>query len=618
MKAHKRIILLLLVLSFFDYISALPFNGKPKDKCLQLVEQLMNNNLLFSPSIQQNEIIQWEDSFVRFYKEKKDYERMFLMKQMAVYALASQGHITEGFEKGNKMLKQAKHQNSNVGIAISHLAIGYAYQSANMNEEAVEKYEKAMQLLYQTPHSEKLQERVLIHLIPTLIEQKRMEEAKKYLNKVTNAFKNTHHNHFILCLYQAYYYIHANNTDEALKYITYAEEWYKQYPFLYYNVALKHIQAEYAQKTKNYKQAIRIYNELTDLSRNNITHNCYLRLESALANLYTKTGDSAKACDAYKDINSARDSIDAHNYSSQVNLLRTIYQVDHLEVSNQNQRSRLLFYLIIGNVLILTIIIVSVIHSRDINKRLTRSNIKLNQARQVLENSIQSKSLFLSNMTHEIRTPLNALSGFSAILTDTHIDSKTREQCSDIILQNSELLLKLIDDVVDLSNIDTGKMQFYFSHYDAVNICKNVIGTIQKIKQTEASVILQTSLDKLEIYTDESRLQQLLFNLLINATKFTPQGSITLSLEVDTDNHYATFAVTDTGCGIAPEKQKDIFNRFEKLNEGIQGSGLGLSISQLIVKRFGGKIWIDPKYKKGSRFIFTHPIHPEKGKEVLQ
>ncbi|MCI1647994.1 MAG: HAMP domain-containing histidine kinase [Bacteroides sp.] len=616
MTANKRIILLLPLL-LFGFFSALSSDKRQEDKHIQLVEQLMNNNLLFSSKIQQNEILQLEDSFVKLYERKKEYERMFLMKQMAIYALVSQGHITEGFEKGNKMLKQAQHRNNNMGIAISHLAIGDTYLSANMNEEAAEEYEKAMQLLSQISNSEKIQERVLIHLIPTLIEQGKTKETKKYLNKVTNAFKDKQHNRFILCIYQAYYYIHTDNTNEALKYITYAEEWYKIYPFLFYNVILKHIQGEYAQKTRNYKQAIKIYNELIGISSNNITHNCYLKLESALADLYTKSGDIAKACNAYKDISSARDSIDAHNYSSQVNLLRTVYQADHLEVSNQNQRSRLLFYLIVGNILILTIIIVSVIHSRDINKELAKSNIKLSQARQALENSIQSKSLFLSNMSHEIRTPLNALSGFSSILTDTHIDKETREQCNDIILQNSELLLKLIDDVVDLSNIDTGKMQFYFSHYDAVNICRNVIDTIQKIKQTQASVILQTSLNKLDLYTDESRLQQLLFNLLINATKFTSEGSIILSLEIDSDNSNAIFSVTDTGCGIDPQKRKNIFNRFEKLNEGIQGSGLGLAISQLIVERFGGKIWIDPQYNSGSRFVFTHPIRVEKRKEAL-
>ena len=227
-------------------------------------------------------------------------------------------------------------------------------------------------------------------------------------------------------------------------------------------------------------------------------------------------------------------------------------------------------------------------------------------AKEKAEEADRLKSAFLANMSHEIRTPLNALSGFSSILTDNNIDAEMRKQCNDIIQQNSDLLLKLIDDVVDLSSLERGKMQFRFEIHDAVSLCQNVIDTVDKIKQTSASIVFQTSLGKLELYTDEARLQQLLINLLINATKFTTEGRITLTLEKQ--DGMALFAVTDTGCGIAPEKQGKIFHRFEKLDENVQGSGLGLSICQLIVERFGGEIWIDTEYKDGSRFVFTHPI----------
>ena len=120
--------------------------------------------------------------------------------------------------------------------------------------------------------------------------------------------------------------------------------------------------------------------------------------------------------------------------------------------------------------------------------------------------------------------------------------------------------------------------------------------------------MFETSLEELYIETDDSRLQQVLINLLINATKFTPDGSITLKLEKQSEK-MALFSVTDTGCGIPKEKQASIFQRFEKLDENAQGSGLGLSICQLIIEHIGGKIWNDADYTGGSRFVFTHPIH---------
>ncbi len=143
-------------------------------------------------------------------------------------------------------------------------------------------------------------------------------------------------------------------------------------------------------------------------------------------------------------------------------------------------------------------------------------------------------------MSHEIRTPLNALSGFSAILTEESIDNETKQQCNDIIQQNSELLLKLINDVIDLSSLEIGKMQFKFNECDIVALCRNVIDMVEKIKQTQAEVRFSTSLSSLKLTTDSARLQQVLINLLINATKFTAQGTITLGTG-ETNGRYGPF-----------------------------------------------------------------------------
>lgn len=576
----------------------------------------MDNNLAYSQEVRLHDIAQWEDELVDAFRNKKDYKHMFLMQQMAAYALVSDGHINEALEKANAMLQQATLMRYDIGIAISHYAIGDTYLNANMTNEAIEEYEIAMQKLYKIADSEKLQEKVLIQLIPTLIRLGRLNEAKDYLEQIEQV-KDYRHSRFIENIFQAYYYLHTNNLEQAREYIQEAEEWYEYYPFFFHSSILKYIQAEYAKQVEDDEQAIKLYNELTVSTSSANVYNRYLKMKNSLARLYTKRGRAKEACEIFQDINAARDSINARNYSSQINLLRTIYQVDRLEMDNQNERNRLLFYSIMGCILILSISIASVLYIRKINKRLIASRLKLEKARQIAENSIRTKSIFLSNMSHEIRTPLNALSGFSAILTDANIDTSTRQQCNEIIQQNSDLLLKLIDDVVDLSSLEIGKMQFLFANNNAVAICRNVVDTVEKIKQTSASVLFQTSLENLEIYTDEARLQQLLINLLINATKFTTEGSITLSLEKQSEG-VALFAVSDTGCGIAPEKQGTIFNRFEKLNENAQGSGLGLSICQLIVERFGGKIWIDPEYKNGSRFLFTHPIVSTSRKEVSE
>lgn len=323
--------------------------------------------------------------------------------------------------------------------------------------------------------------------------------------------------------------------------------------------------------------------------------------------LATPIDNDREACDRYREEKERADVTSPQSYIAQINLQRTLHEVNELKLQNERQQNRLLFYPIVGGLLLLGSIAFSIHKLRRINRHLKQSEQELEQARQEAEQSTFRKNLFLSNMSHEIRTPLNALSGFSSILTDNNVDAEMRQQCNEIIQQNSDLLVKLIDDVVDLSSLEKGNMQFRYADEEVVSLCHKVVDTVERIKQTSADVRFATSLQELTLHTDAARLQQVLINLLINASKFTPEGSITLSMELQEE--MVLFSVTDTGCGISPEQRAKVFNRFEKLNEQAQGSGLGLSICQLIIQEMGGRIWIDPDYNEGARFCFTHPLH---------
>ena len=323
--------------------------------------------------------------------------------------------------------------------------------------------------------------------------------------------------------------------------------------------------------------------------------------------------DEAKTeCDAFRKINANRDSISVQSYRTKINKERNANMVAQEQLSINEEKSMIMAYYIIGLVVVLLLLGVGIVVSRKYNRRLKKSREELNEARKVAENSMHLKSLFLSNMSHEIRTPLNALAGFSAILAEDNLDNETRQQFEAIIHQNSDLLLKLINDVVDFSRQQNGEMQFKIEEQNAVEICRNVVETVDKVKRTAAEIRFESDIDTLTLSTDKARLQQMLINLLVNANKFTDKGSIVLTLK--REGNEALFSVTDTGCGIAPEKREKIFNRFEKLDENAQGTGLGLSICRLIIERLGGKIWVDPDYNDGARFCFTHPIDRKEAK----
>ena len=369
------------------------------------------------------------------------------------------------------------------------------------------------------------------------------------------------------------------------------------------------IDARYLVATGEHEAALTAYNDFLQTEYARINHNIYKEALLEKADLLVKMGNKEEAYGQYGKVFSYIKTSFEKNYPKEIDRLCTRFQADQL--AYQNERDRIVsmrFYLAGIIVSVLFLIFLLVLGWKKIF-RLKRSQMRQEAMKEKAVQAIQRKNMFLSNMSHEVRTPLNAIVGFSAVLTDEDesFDDESRREFSEIIKVNSFQLLKLINDILDFSDFENDNITFNIRTHDAVKLCNEVVETVMASRKLEVEMRFDTDLSVLMLDTDDARLRQVLINLLVNATKFTEQGSIVLELKM-ADADTALFSVTDTGCGIPPEKQHLIFERFEKLNDFVQGSGLGLSICQLIVKYMNGKLWVDSGYTRGARFCFTHPL----------
>ena len=255
----------------------------------------------------------------------------------------------------------------------------------------------------------------------------------------------------------------------------------------------------------------------------------------------------------------------------------------------------------------------------DIQKRRDDEQALI-EAKHRAEESDRLKSAFLANVSHEIRTPLNAIVGFSEVIAHTESECE-REEYLDIVKANSNLLLHLINDILDLSRIESGKMEFIDENIQMDELCEELRQMHQMRIKNDVKIIFERPAASLTIVSDSHRLRQLYSNLISNAIKYTEKGAITFGYKLKGDMMEGY--VRDSGSGIPAEKLNNVFGRFEKLDLLKQGFGLGLSICKSILDKMGGEIWVESELGVGSCFYFlipcngTFPVAGEQNKPLI-
>lgn len=518
------------------------------------------------------------------------------------------------------------------GIICSAESLGIIYQFLRRDSDAVSIFKEGLSLLEKNPGSTGYKIQYLSNIIECSLRLEQTAESLSYIKKYEGLIaelkeegERSHIEYPVTsCLWQLNVYkadleIRLGNARQADVYLKKADEYAAEVTDSYIEYLSNYAKARYYKLVKNYKEALHYINIVVESDEYEET----LQLKAELLEL---TSDFRGALAVYKRLMEVSEERHERTFTSQLNRFRSLYDLNKQELQSkeielqdiklQSKNKQLTFL----SVLLLLLIGMSYvfyrmyIHQRGLKEvieeekeSLQESEKKLRIAKEEAEHANASKSAFIANISHEIRTPMNAIVGFSQLLVADDYTKEEREVFSETINNNSDLLLNLINDVLDLSRMESGNMKFVIRAVDLKYCVQEALKSVEHRVQAGVELILDCPYDSFILNTDGLRLQQLLINLLSNAAKFTEQGRIELLVRYEEELSQVRFVVTDTGCGIAEDMRNVIFERFEKLNEYAQGTGLGLSICRLIASRLQGEIYLDVDYTSGARFVFIHP-----------
>lgn len=535
-----------------------------------------------------------------------------------------------------EIYQEASRRKHIYGMVRCSESLGLIYQAIRRDSDAIVAFQEGLDLMEKLEAFNKVetQMRVTSYQAECALRLNRIGQVdtilanyhyfirkQEQLNKVAGNRVPVGREYWLLYTFYADMYVRAGRAGEAKAALDKASLHFRdtQVETDYAEKAYLSAWARYHRLVGNTSLALHYLNKLLEIEQ--LPEEIQLKAE-----MLEEQGNLNEALGLYRGLLSITTRRNDETFFRQISQLQALHelhdkqtQLRELEINDrrmEQKQAQLVFLLLVVFVLLLTLYILYVYYRRTrrlqqelIHEKesLLASEEKLRGAKKRAEEASRMKSAFLANMSHEIRTPLNAIVGFSGLLSELSTSPEEREEYTGIIHNNTELLLNLVSDVLDLSRMETGDMNFQLERCELGHCCQRALDSVRHRIPQGVKLTFTPAPTPVVVCTDRLRLQQLLTNLLTNAAKFTTEGEINLAYRLLPGADRVEIAVTDTGCGIPLEKQADVFKRFEKLDDYKPGAGLGLSICRLIAERLQGAVSIDPSYTAGARFIFIHP-----------
>lgn len=538
-----------------------------------------------------------------------------------------QGEYNIALVEAEKMLQEAEAEKLESSIAECCSALANVYSAKGLLEKSQEFMLKEIQLFEKgiTRYNISFQ---YSDAAKIYIDLNKAEKAPDLLKKALATAKTPYHKVTAELVYVSLY-LTQENVSAAHQALEACRQRYVEEPSLRRHLHYFYdVEIDYYKKTGKYNKALEVL-ELQEVElekTNSLTTLAELR--KTKADILWNINRKEEAADLYREYlqeqkkeKEKNEEITTSEFATMLNLQQLSAEKRELEKISQEkqlQNTRLILVSVVG---VLCIVFFFLMKQRKMNRKLQQSKDKLDEknrilteareelhrAKEIAEQSNWMKTVFIQNMSHEIRTPLNSIVGFSGVLVDLLDDNEDIGQYVALIENNSKLLLKLVGDILDISALESN---IEINHYavDVNACCQSAMDITKSLFPPEIKLIFEPACDEFIINSNHSYIVQVLDNLLNNASKFTTEGTVTLTYEVKENVKQVIFSVTDTGIGIPVNEQEHIFERFVKLNSFTQGTGLGLSVCRIIADKLGGYLTVDKTYTQGSRFIFSVPM----------
>lgn len=512
------------------------------------------------------------------------------------------------------LLKDAQQHNNQFGMACGEMCVGYNHRVFGNNTElCLEYYDKARELFEK---SECYTDAYVVCLnsIQIYLSTQKFAEALKYLHKIemlTQKMQEKKVNIDSNLMIRFYQFrviatISKEGKQKAQKYIKETDRYYFSHPTSATKEAWFGYKILCARSTLNWKDALVYIDSLQNYHQS--IGACYPGNQLFKAQTLETLGNYQEACRAYAKYSLLNDSVRTAELNDKLSKYTVQFDVDKLkmeklELNAEIAQNRLVASIIVGILILILLLIISYFYLRTL-----AMNRKLDKAYQLAEKASRIKTSFIQNISHEIRTPLNSIVGFSTLIATSVKDTQENKEYASVIEDNNSYLLDMINNTIAIADMDSQTGDYSKKEFDLDKCCNECVELVREQLTGEVELVYKPTIKPLAIITVYSLIQRVLINVLTNAIKFTPRGKILFSYSLNTENNILYLIVEDTGVGIDEKYKESIFERFFKINSFTRGTGLGLAVSRQIMDIIGGRIYLDPSYKDGSRFVIEWPL----------